>query len=160
MTRRGDPRSENMMDEGTVLETGDQYRIVLAHDTQTLSLEWKNVKEISIQDFSDGIVRFSGLCGIHEAAKAVIDARNLDPESAAIGWVSGRDAPEGQEPYTTWWSREIVPMYHSAGIAGLAVVTGDPAAPGEVDSPPEVTFRMGYFHDLDAALDWPLSSGA
>jgi len=148
------------MEDGTVLDTGDQYRIVLAQDNKTLSLEWKDVKGIGIRDFSDGIMSFADLCKTHAATRAVIDARKLDPDSEAIGWVSGRVAPEGQEEYTTWWSREIVPMYHSAGIAGLAVVTGDPAAPGEVDSPPDVAFRMGYFSDLDGVLDWPLDSGA
>ena len=149
-----------MMEDETVLDTGDQYRIVLAQDNKTLLLEWKGVKGIGIRDFSDGIMSFAGLCKTHRTARAVIDARKLDPDSAAIGWVSGKVAPEGQEEYATWWSREIVPMYHSARIAGLAVVTGDPAAPGEVDSLPEVTFRMGHFPDLGMALDWPLDSGA
>ncbi len=51
--------------------------------------------------------------------------------------------------------REIVPVYHEAGIASLAVATGDPNAPGELaDIPPGVNFRMGYFPDLASAMRW------
>jgi len=48
----------------------------------------------------------------------------------------------------------IVPLYHNAGLVRLGVATGDPDSPGEVPSPPDVTFKMGYFHDSEAAANW------
>jgi len=48
-----------------------------------------------------------------------------------------------------------VPIYHEAGIDTLAVGTGDPNAPSELEnSPPGVNFKIGYFSDLEAALAW------
>ena len=89
----------------------------------------------------------------------MIDARNLEPDCEAIGWVSGQLRLEGEEEYGAWWSREIVPLYNDATISSLAVATGSPDAPGELaDNPPGAKFRMGYFHDLDAAMHWKLPS--
>jgi len=144
------------MENGTVLDNGDQYRIVLASDEKTVLFDWKNVEGIGVQEFGKGIAAFAGQCRTHRPTRAVIDARKLDRNSDALSWVSGQATPPGEEKYETWWAREIVPVYHEAGIAGLAVATGDPDAPGEVDTPPGVKFKMGYFAGLEDALDWPL----
>jgi len=144
------------MENGTMLDNGDQYRIVLASDEKTLLFDWKNVEGIGVQDFSKGIATFAGHCRTHRPTLAVIDARKVDPDSDALGWVSGRATPPGEETYETWWAREILPVYQESGIAGLAVATGDPNAPGEVDGPSEANFKTGYFNSVEDALDWSL----
>ena len=144
------------MEDGTVLEDGDQYRIVLASDKKTVRFDWKYVEGIGVQDFGRGIATFAAQCRTHKPTRAVIDARKLDPKSDALSWVSGQATPPGEEKYETWWARDIVPVYHEAGIAGLGVATGDPNSPGEVDTPPGVNFKIGYFVDIEEVLAWSL----
>jgi len=144
------------MENGTLLANTDQYRIVLASDEKTVLFDWKHVEGIGVQEFGDGIATFAAYCGSHSPTLAVIDARKLDPKSDALSWVSGRATPPGEETYETWWAREILPVYNDSAIAGLAVATDDPNAPGEVDGPPEANFKTGYFTNLDDALDWSL----
>lgn len=85
----------------------------------------------------------------------VIEAADLDQSSPAVAWLHGNNSETQTEDYMTWWTREIVPLYHDAGIVSLAVDTGDPNAPGELPKiPPEVNFRIGYFPNLEAAMQW------
>lgn len=80
----------------------------------------------------------------------MIDVHRLEDQEEA--------ADHDHEDFGRWWLREIAPAYHEAGIAGLAIVIGDPHAPGETDDlPPAVQFKRGYFSDLQAALSWQLS---
>ena len=146
---------ESKTENGTVLADHNQYRIVLAPDQNALLFEWKRVEGMGLQDFRSGVAEFAGLCKTRQPTRALIDARQLDPSGTALAWVSGRETPAGEEEYMTWWSREIVPVYHEAGISSLAVATGDPNAPGELPHLPSGgNFKMGYFSDLESALGW------
>ena len=138
-----------------VLEEHDRYRIVLDPDQSALLLDWKRENDLGLKDFRSGVAEFAFQCKTHTPARALIDASRLNPNGTSVGWVSGRETPSGEEEYGTWWVREIVPVYNDAGITGLAVVIGDPNAPGELpDLPPEVNFRMGYFSTVEAAAEW------
>ena len=141
----------------TVLEDNDRYRIVLASDQSYLLLDWKQRAGLGLEDFRKGVAEFAGRCKTHRPTRALIDASQLDPSGTAVGWVSGRETPSGEEEYLTWWVREIVPVYHDAGISSLAVAIGDPNAPGALsDLPPGVSFRIGYFPDLGSAKEWQI----
>ena len=144
--------------EGQLTEDNNHYRITLDKENEALVFSWKHVAALSIQDMQNGIAEFAGQCSTRRPARAVIDARKLDPDSPARAWVSSQKTFPGQEEYGPWWVREIVPVYRDAAIASLAVATGDPKAPGEITSlPPGVTFRMGFFPDLDAAMRWQIA---
>jgi hypothetical protein len=84
----------------------------------------------------------------------MFDARNLDKNSPAFGWVSGQQKSESQEEYMSWRTREVAPGYNSAKIATIAVATGNPNSPGEIKLPQEVGFKMGYFNSLEDARNW------
>ncbi|MGI9450173.1 MAG: hypothetical protein ACR2QH_06000 [Geminicoccaceae bacterium] len=140
---------------GQSIEENAHYSITSDDENGTLVFSWKPVAGLGIRDMQDGIATFAGQCKLRKPAQAVIDARKLDPDSPARAWVSSQKTFPGQEDYGPWWSREIVPVYNDAGIASLAVATGDPNAPGEIASaPPGVTFKMGFFPNLDAAMRW------
>ena len=140
---------------GKLLDENDAYSFVLSEDKQVLLFNWKHVKGLSVQIFQKGISEFAGQCKTHKPAHAVIDASALDQGSPAVAWLRSQSTDTDAEEYMTWWAREIVPVYHDAGISSVAVATGDPNAPGELSSlPPEVNFKMGYFPDLESSLGW------
>lgn len=143
------------MENEMTVENHPHYSIVLRADKKALVFNWKQVVELSLQDFRKGVAEFAGQCKTHKPSAAVIDARQLDPNGVAVGWVSGRKKSPDEEEYGLWWARDIVPIYHDAGISSLAIATGDPNAPGEAKQvPPGVNFKMGYFTDLESALRW------
>lgn len=143
------------LENGSLIEENDQYRFVQSADKRALLFEWKHIDGLGIDDFRKGITEFASQCKIHRPVYAVIDAAALDQSSPAVAWLRAQDTGAGREEYSTWWARDIVPIYHAAGISSLAVGTGDPNAPGELASRPlGVNFKMGYFPDLDSALRW------
>ncbi len=129
-----------------------QYSIHPVPGADALRLDWNAVPGLSAPDFARGIVAFADACGTHRPRLAVIDARGLDPDSPAVAWLRGQARIEGLDAYDPWWSAEVVPRYHAAGIASLAVATGDPAAPGALPAREGVRFAIGYFPDVEAAL--------
>ena len=130
------------MQNEKIVEDVAQYRTVLTEDEKALVLSWKHVAELSIEDFRMGVIRFASQCKTHKPARAVIDARKLDPAGDSLAWVSGQKKFTNEEEYAPWWTREIVPIYHEAGIASLAVATGNPNAPGELaEIPPGVNSK-------------------
>lgn len=140
---------------GHTIAQNEQYSFVANEDDTALLFDWKHVPGLSVRDFQKGIAEFAALCRARSPRHPVIDASALDQGSAAVAWLRGQDGATGDDLYVAWWMREIVPVYHEAGIASLAVATGDPNAPGELaDIPPGVNFRMGYFPDLASAIRW------
>jgi len=136
------------------LEENEQYSFALIERKNTMLFIWEYVEGLSIHDFRDGILSFAAQCKKTMPDRAVIDAASLDPNSPAVAWLRGDDS-DTYLNYGEWWAREVVPIYHEAGIDTLAVGTGDPNAPGVLEnSPPGVNFKIGYFADLDAALSW------
>lgn len=132
------------------IEENAQYSIQEAGES--LVFTWHHVSGLSIADMADGVRAFAELCERHRPGIAVIDARALDQSSPGFLWVSGQKEFEGQEAYMAWWGREILPVYNRAGVAALAVATGNPEAPGALpESPPGANFRMGYFNGLEQA---------
>jgi len=116
---------------------------------------WRYVEGLSVIDFQKGITGFAFVCKEYKPNYAVIDASELDQNSPAVAWLHGHISNSEKEDYMTWWSREIVPVYHDSGIVSLAVGTGDPNAPGELSNiPPEVKFKIGYFPNFKSALQW------
>ncbi len=140
--------------DGALIANTEQYRFAQSADAKTLLFEWKHIAGLGAQDFRDGIAAFAEQCRVHRASYAAIDAALLDPSSPAVCWLRGQDVAGETEDYQTWWIRDIVPVYHDAGVQCLAVGTGDPNAPGELPSVQGVDFRIGYFADIDAALGW------
>lgn len=140
---------------GSMIVENSHYSFVLSEDKQALLFNWKRVEGLSVPDFRKGIAEFAGQCKKHKPTRAVIDATKLDQGSPAVAWLRAQNADTGEEAYVKWWAREIVPVYHDAGISGLAVATGDPNAPGELANiPPGVKFKVGYFPDLETTLQW------
>lgn len=134
------------------LSDNDQYSVVSIEDRNTLLFSWKSVEGLSVQIFRDGIIALADECRTHKPDRVVIDASALDQSSPAVAWLRG-GTNDTEEDYNVWWAREIVPIYNTAGISTLAVGTGDPNAPGELQKvPPGVNFKIGYFADLDAAM--------
>ncbi len=139
----------------SVIDENSQYRFALTEDKQALLFKWKRVEGLSAWDFRKGITEFAAQCKKRKPTRAVIDATELDQSSPAVAWLRAQNADTNEEAYTKWWAREIVPVYHDAGISSLAVATGDPNAPGELSNlPPEVHFKVGYFSDLETTLQW------
>lgn len=141
------------MKDGAVLADHAQYRIVRSLDEGSLLFDWKAAPGLSAADFAAGIAAFAKQCEAEKPKRAVIDARQLDQGSGAMRWLRGQSDTH-PEPYAPWWLREIVPLYHAAGIASLTVATGDPNAPGAIEVPDGVTFAVGYFTDLETAMTW------
>jgi len=124
-------------------------------DGQTLFLAWKSVPGLLVQDFAEGVSKLAMQCGIRQPKYAVIDAQKLDPTSPAVAWLRGEGTDANGDNYQTWWMRDIVSAYNDAGIVSLAVATGDPSAPGELqETPPGVNFKIAYFPELSAATTW------
>jgi len=142
------------MENQIMLDNDGHYTVELSADGSTAVFTWKAIEGLTCDDGRRGIEAFAHRCKDRRPTLAVIDARKLDPEGEVLGWVSGQATPPGEEEYATWWSREIAPVYHDAGVAGLAVATGNPEAPGEIPTPPDVHFKIGYFYELDDALAW------
>jgi len=139
----------------TLIEDTNKCRFSQSLDAQMLLLEWKTVPGLLVEDFADGISQLAEHCQDHKPSHVVIDARKLDQDSAAVAWLRGEGSDANGDSYQTWWMRDIVPAYNTAGIISLAVATGDPNAPGELpEIPPGVDFRIGYYHDLASAVDW------
>jgi len=137
------------------IETNSQYTISQSGDNSELSLNWAHVEGLSISDFKQGIAKFSVQCETNKPSRAVIDARSVDHQSPAFAWLSGQEKFEDQEEYMSWWMREVVPNYNDAKITSLAVATGNPQAPGELNEvAPEIHFKMGYFNSLEDARNW------
>ena len=140
---------------GDLVEQTAQYAFIAIEDGTGLLFDWKHVQGLGIADFQRGIAAFAAQCRARRPAHPVIDASRLDQGSPAVAWLRGQTDGSDEEPYAAWWMREIVPVYHTAGIASLAVATGDPNAPGELENlPPGVKFKVGYFPDLEAAMRW------
>lgn len=143
------------LENGTQLEDNAAYGFELSEDRKTLLFTWKRVEGLSVAIFKKGILEFAELCQSHGPAYAVINAAALDQMSPAVAWLRSQEGVSEPEDYNSWWMREIVPLYRVAGVSSLAVATGDPKAPGELsDLPPAVSFRMGYFPDLETSLAW------
>lgn len=139
----------------TQLEDNAACHFELSEDGRILLFTWKRVEGLSVALFKRGIADFAQLCQSHRPDYAVIDAAALDQASPAVAWLRSQDSASESEDYNSWWMREIVPLYRDAGVSSLAVATGDPGAPGELsDLPPAVSFRMGYFPDLETSLEW------
>ena len=138
-----------------VLIENEQYCFSEYEDKSLLLFEWRYVEGLSIMDFRKGITEFADQCRLVKPTYAVIDAAKLDQSSPAVAWLRSQDTNKQEEKYLTWWVRDIVPVYHDAEITSLAVGTGDPNAPGKLkETPPGVKFMIGYFPDLESALNW------
>jgi hypothetical protein len=142
------------MKDGKLVDDHKHYSCVLSSNGEVLLLAWKKHEQLNVQDFRDVVADFAGQCKTHKPARAVIDARGVDPDTAALGWVSGRKKVAGEEEYMAWWAREVIPVYNDSGISSLAVATGNPNAPGETPAPPVAKFKTGYFNDVESALSW------
>ena len=70
----------------------------------------------SSEAFQSGISGFAAQCKVHKPTRAVIDAAALDQDSPAVAWLRGQNADTEREGYMTWWTREILPALHDAGI--------------------------------------------
>jgi hypothetical protein len=146
---------EKQMKNEKIVQDNKLCRFILADDEKVLLLDWKHVTGLSLVDFKNCVAEFASNCKRYKPVRVVIDARELDPNGDVIGWVSGQKRIEGEEEYNSWWIREIVPFYHEAGISVLSVATGNPNAPGELPNVPKgVNFRIGYFTDLETAMQW------
>ncbi len=143
------------METTTLFKDHDQYTFARLAENALL-FTWKHVPGIGLEDFRNGIVAFADECKTERPGRAVVDARQLDPNSAAMGWVSGQVTPPNEEEYNTWWGHTIAPVYAAAGVAGLGTATGDPNSPGEVELPVEVGFKVGYFADVESVIAWDL----
>ncbi len=140
-----------IMNAQKTIEDNGQYTI--SQSGSDLVFTWKYVAGLSIKDMASGIKSFATHCKSLKPHRAVIDARQLDPKSPGLGWVSGQQKFEEQEEYKPWWLREIIPLYNEAGISSLAVATGNPQAPGETETP-GAKFKMGYLNSLDDAMNF------
>lgn len=143
------------MENRRAITEHDNYSISLSEEGTTMLFSWKRTPGLSAQAFADGITDFATQCVAHHPSRAVIDARQLDPDSEGVGWLRGRAEIDDLDAYEPWWVEMIVPRYHDASITSLAVATGDPNAPGEVQTSEAVDFRMGYFNDVESASAWP-----
>jgi len=144
------------MENANAIIEHDHYTISLSDDGTMMLFDWIQNSGLSALDFAQGITDFAGQCVAHQPARAVVDARHLDQESEAFSWLRGQIQIDGLDAYDPWWMQTIVPLYHDAGIAAMAVATGDPTAPGEVPTPPEVNFQIGYFPDLESASSFAI----
>ncbi|MFV1999026.1 MAG: hypothetical protein ACC654_01525 [Acidimicrobiia bacterium] len=143
------------MEKHNVIKELEHYSISLSRDGTTMLFGWNDTRGLSALKFADGITDFAASCVTHQPTRAVIDARQLDQGSEAFSWLRGQTQVDGLDAYDPWWLQTIVPLYHDAHIAALAVATGDPTAPGEVPTPPEVNFKIGYFADVESASTFP-----
>ncbi len=135
-----------------VLMENNQYAISSVDNY--LLLHWKKEKSLSIGDFKKGIIQFAGHCRKEQTNKAVINATMLDPNGEAVGWVSGQKGIDAEEMYNAWWIREVVPIYHDAGLNLLSVATGNPNSPGIVSMPVDVNFTVAYLATIEEAADF------
>ena len=117
------------------------YSFVFSEKDATLIFNWKNIIEISNNDFKDYVTKYANYCLEYRPKIAAIDVREF---KADLDF-------NVQE----WWMEEIVPIYNKAEIEIFGYVTGDPTAPGVSDqAPPGVHFKMGFFKDIDSLLKW------
>lgn len=135
--------------KGETTNNHEHYNIFYNIEEKMVFFEWKQIPDLSIEDFKQGIIHFAKNCKTVQPKKIVFDARMLNPDGAPFGWVTGQKNFEGQEDYNSWWFRDIVPIYHQSKVEKLYVATGDPNAPGIIDPIPGVNFEIGYFADLD-----------
>ena len=139
-----------------LLKKTDLLEIYTLPNTKILLMDWHYFEGLSTKIFRDAISEFAELCMEHGPKKAVIDATELDPKSPAVNWLRGDNANE-EQAYGDWWLSRIAPKYRQANIDVLAVATGDPNAPGEIDAyGPNLGFKVAYLNDLDDAMNWPL----
>ena len=137
----------------TILEN-NSYSFSRLETEDAILFTWKHIPGLEVSLFKAGLQAFAELCRQHNPAKGIIDATALDQQSAAVAWLRGQSDAEAQT-YDNWWLEEIVPKYNAANLTGLAVATGDPSAPGELPNLPEaVKFKVGYFPDIAASVDW------
>ncbi|MBI3524716.1 MAG: hypothetical protein HY066_09335 [Betaproteobacteria bacterium] len=140
---------------GKTIKESDQYTVVKSGDGSELCFTWSHTEGLGLGDFKKGIIEFVNQCKTHRPIHAVFDARRLDKDSPAFGWVSGQQKFEGEEEYMSWWTREVAPGYNSSKIATLGIATGNPEAPGEIPKPPPgVDFKLGYFNSLEDVRNW------
>ena len=137
-----------------ILANETAYYFEKTENNDTLLFSWKPNVTVDVAQFRMAISEFAQLCLKHRPQRGVIDAQQLDQTGTGFAWLRG--SKEGQpDSYDEWWAREILPVYVQAGLAKLAVATGDPNAPGEVPIPDTSgAFRMGYFFGLDDAHAW------
>ena len=147
---------QNMTDTKNI-QNHAHYTISSLDNGQMLLFVWKQIADLSLENFKAGVASFANQCKKHRPKRIVFDARMLASHLDLIGWISGRKKIDNEETYSSWWLQNIVPSYHEVGILSLAVATGDPSAPGELPNKPEgVNFKVGYFPDLESALAWEL----
>ncbi|MBC8323662.1 MAG: hypothetical protein H8E70_08855 [Candidatus Marinimicrobia bacterium] len=124
-----------------IIEENNFYSFVYSEKDTTLIFNWKNIIEISNNDFKNYVTKYANYCLEYKPKIAAIDVREF---KADLDF-------NVQE----WWMEEIVPIYNKAGIEIFGYVTGDPKAPGVSDqTPPGVLFKMGFFKDLDSLQNW------
>ena len=139
---------------GRTLEENEDYKIVLSGDETAILLAWSATPGLSGARFAEGITAVAAASVEHSPTKVVIDARNLDSFSEAVGWLRGQRAVSGFKSYMEWWTETIVPLYDKSGMDSLSVATGDPEAPGEIPAPEGSNFRIAYVEDLLTASTW------
>lgn len=138
----------------TIIAKNYAYNFRKMETEGALLFTWNHVPGLDIALFKTAILEFAQLCAELMPRKGIIDATALDQNSAAVGWLRGQPSAE-EVSYDDWWLSEIVPKYNAAQMAGLAVATGDPSAPGALPHLPEaVSFKVGYFPDMKASLGW------
>lgn len=144
----------NSNDDITI-EQNALYHFRLIGDKSVLMFAWKYSAGLSVQKFKDGIITIASHCKTYTPARVVIEASELDQNSPAVAWLRGNTSDTDVEDYTQWWIANIVPIYNESAINSFAIATGDSHATGELqESPPGVNFKIGYFQNIDSALQW------
>lgn len=149
-------KSNIMNQEIKTIQDNEFYAIKLNENLSALKLAWKQNNKLDIMKFKEGIKVFAESNKTHKPKRAVIDARQLDPNGDPFGWVSGQTEIQGIESYYPWWEREVAPILNESQISGLGVATGDPNAPGEIPSPEVANFKIAYFTNFDQVLAWEI----
>lgn len=125
-----------------LVEETERYKFELTEDGNVLVFSWKDSTELGVEGYMAAVRKIAGHSKTYRPTKVLIDKREFKVDVQFD---------------RAWWTREILPIYHEAGISGFGHITGDPNASGEyAEVPRGVKFKMGYFTDLDAALQWKL----
>ncbi|MGH3070890.1 MAG: hypothetical protein ACRDNB_01310 [Gaiellaceae bacterium] len=130
--------------DGRTVELTDRYSMVFSVGRDVLLFTWHEVGELAVEEYKDAIRAIAARAVALKPSVLVIDRRQFRANVAFDMY--------------PWWSREILPMYHQAGIARFAHITGDPDAAGQYAEALEgVEFEMGEFTDLQQAVDWAVA---
>ncbi len=122
------------------LEDHPFYVCTLRDGGRVLLFTWKVAAEATDDDYIVAITKIASYCREYRPSLVVVDKtqRNVDLKFDHV-----------------WWRNEILPVYHEAGIAGFAHVTGNSDATGAYSNAPEgLSFKMGEFEHLASALCW------